>query len=74
LIFPVFTFGYWRWLNRWSFKPVLIFYKCIRNYRFVNTFLKFHHPMNRLRRSLLNYSTTISKNFNTKNKKPSLFL
>ena len=55
--------------------PSLIFSKCIRNYYFVNTFLKFHfhHSMNYLLRSLFNYFTTHSKNVNPKNKKPSLF-
>ena len=55
--------------------PSLIFSKCIRNYHFVNTFLKFlfHHPMNYLRCSLFNYSTTLSKNFNHKKQKTVTF-
>ena len=55
--------------------PSLIFSKCIRNYRFVNTFLKFHfyHPMNYLRCSLFNYYTTLSKNFNHKKQKTATF-
>ena len=31
-----FTFGYWRWLNRWSFKPSLIFSKSITTFTVVN--------------------------------------
>ena len=70
------TFGYWRWLNRWSFKPYLILFKSIRTSQFVNNFLKFsfRYPVNYLLRSLFNNFTTTSKNVNPKNKKPSLFL
>ena len=34
-----FTFGYWRWLNRWSFKPYLIFIQSITTFVVVNWLL-----------------------------------
>ena len=41
-----FTFGYWRWLNRWSFKPYLILIQSITTFVVVNClFLNCHREL-----------------------------